>query len=269
MNRAIIVLFLLISPLIINAQSKQSDVLPNNINKKIDSITNIQNILLKKQNSFENSLEQSKSVSDSLKRELLFYKVKEDFYATALSDQSTRFTLIISGILALFALLSFGAFKYEVSKIRESTEKRILKYESKVNKYKIQLKETTNQLIGAKGNLFTSIATSFEKEKSYVSAFRYFIFAARAHGEFNKNRKLKEFEQEVIGNKYRTAISNLHFAKKCLLKISTKEQKIDLKSKIVLLEESIDIMNNFSDTDIKHLISEIRIGIKDKLKNDA
>lgn len=56
--------------------------------------------------------------NDSLKKELLLYQVKEDYYAAALSDQSTRFSLIVASIVGLFALISFSNFKREVRKLK-------------------------------------------------------------------------------------------------------------------------------------------------------
>ena len=47
------------------------------------------------------------ALNDSLKEELRTYKVKEDYFAAALSDQSTRFALIIS-----LVFFSFSGFIY-------------------------------------------------------------------------------------------------------------------------------------------------------------
>lgn len=48
-----------------------------------------------------------KAYADSVQRELTYYKAKEDYFSGALSDQSSRYSLIVASILALAAIVSW------------------------------------------------------------------------------------------------------------------------------------------------------------------
>ena len=128
MNKQLTLIFILIFSLSVFSQ-KNNQIKKYNINDKIDSLNRSelnQNLKIEKLNKLVNFK------TDSLEKELLYFKVKEDYYSTALSDQANRFTLIISGILALLALLSFGLFKNEVSKIRLETDKKLSKHKKEI-----------------------------------------------------------------------------------------------------------------------------------------
>jgi hypothetical protein len=196
--------------------------------------------------------------SDSLEKELLFYKVKEDFYTAALSDQANRFTLIITGILALFAVISFGAFKYEVLKIREETDFKLKKNKKEIENYKKQLSETNIELTGAKANLSTSIAKYFEKENDHVSAFFYYLSAAKSHGESKWSKNVSESE-EPEKKPFDVCLINLDFAIDCLNKITTTKEKTKLKLKLNSVNKIMDYTHNFDNHKVKKNIAKIRI----------
>ena len=119
MIKNIFLLFLIIFTTTFYSQTKSLDSKNKKENLSEAKIKNIENLL--------------KFKSDSLNKELLYYKVKEDYYSTALSDQGNRFTLILSGILAVFALVSFGAFKYEISNIKKETNQKLKIHKDEIN----------------------------------------------------------------------------------------------------------------------------------------
>ena len=80
MMKNIFLLFLLIFTTTFYSQTKSLDSKNKKENLSEAKIKNIENLL--------------KFKSDSINKELLYYKVKEDYYSTALSDQGNRFTLI-------------------------------------------------------------------------------------------------------------------------------------------------------------------------------
>jgi hypothetical protein len=203
---------------------------------------------------------------DTLNKDLLFYKVKEDYYATAISEQSTRFAIIVSGILALFIFISFRSFKYGVSKNTENTEKQIQKIEQEKKElqkieqeyieFKDKLSETSDKFYGGKGNLYTSVSMYFESKKNYHHAFEYQILAAKSHGIHSENNSLKDKE-------YRACIVNLNLSLGHLKKESiNKEYLIKINGKT---KETLDELNSLQSDKVKDLIAEIRILFNKKI----
>ena len=213
---------------------------------------------------------------DTLNKDLLFYKVKEDYYATAISEQSTRFAIIVSGILALFIFISFRSFKYGVSKNTEKTKKQIQKtkqekkqiqkieqekkelqkIEQEFIDFKNKLLETSDKLYGSRGNLYTSVSMYFESKKNYHHAFEYQILAAKSHGIHSENNSLKDKE-------YRACIVNLNLSLEHLKKESiNKEYLIKINSKT---KETLDELNSLQSDKVKGLIAEIRILFNKKI----
>lgn len=205
--------------------------------------------------------------SDSLEKELLFYKVKEDFYTAALSDQANRFTLIITGILALFTIISFGAFKYEVLKIREETDLKLKKHKKEIKDYKKQLSETNIELTGAKANLSTSIAKYFEKENDHVSAFYFYLSAAKSHGERKWTDAIDS--EESAKESFGVCLTNLDLAVNCLNNITTVKEKTKLKAKLSAVNKLLDLTHNFEDNKVKIVIAKIRITCLNLIENIA
>jgi len=206
---------------------------------------------------------------DTLNKDLLFYKVKEDYYATAISEQSTRFAIILSGILALFIFISFRSFKYGISKNTENTEKtkkqiqkieqekkQIQKIEQEFIDFKNKLLETSDKLYGGRGNLYSSVSMYFESKKNYHHAFEYQILAAKSHGIHSENNSLKDKE-------YRACIVNLNLSLEHLKKESiNKEYLIKINSKT---KETLDELNSLQSDKVKGLIAEIRILFNKKI----
>jgi hypothetical protein len=67
-----------------------------------------------------------KANTDSLQRELTYYKAKEDYYAAALGEQATRFGLIIAGLLTFAGLVSWSWFAQQL-RIMNRRIKRLMK----------------------------------------------------------------------------------------------------------------------------------------------
>jgi phosphotransferase system IIB component len=234
----------------INSYSK------NNNQSKVDSSYSVN---LERKISHLESLIKS---NDSLNKELIHYKVKEDYYSVALSDQGERFTLIVSGILALFALGSFGIFKYEMLKINEEVEFKLSEQRNKVKKQKKKLSKTISELKSANGNLNTSIGIHFEKEKDYKKAFKFYLYAADRHGNSAKRRKKSKENSEEI-NHYETCIANLKLALKNLKLINKDNINIDkFKKEFEKGNKTIDTIYALNNEEVKNLISEIRIELQ-------
>jgi hypothetical protein len=250
---------------IIKKNITESNLKIERLYQNIDSLK----IKIKDQNEINtNSLNEI----DTLNKDLLFYKVKEDFYAKAISEQSKRFAIIVSGILALFIFISFRSFKYGVSKNTENTEKtektkkqiqkiekekkELQKIEQEFIDFKNKLLETSDKLYGGRGNLYSSVSMYFESKKNYHHAFEYQILAAKSHGIHSENNSLKDKE-------YRACIVNLNLSLEHLKKESiNKEYLIKINSKT---KETLDELNSLQSDKVKNLIAEIRILFNKKI----
>jgi hypothetical protein len=250
---------------IIKKNITESNLKIERLYQNIDSLK----IKIKDQNEINtNSLNEI----DTLNKDLLFYKVKEDFYAKAISEQSKRFAIIVSGILALFIFISFRSFKYGVSKNTENTKKtektkkqiqkiekekkELQKIEQEFIDFKNKLLETSDKLYGGRGNLYTSVSMYFESKKNYHHAFEYQILAAKSHGIHSENNSLKDKD-------YRACIVNLNLSLEHLKKESiNKEYLIKINSKT---KETLDELNSLQSDKVKNLIAEIRILFNKKI----
>lgn len=245
--KKILLIIIIIFPSLINSQN---NVLKNKLektNSRLDSLEAKQHEIELPIKELKYSLEQSKLKSDSLKSELLFYKVKEDYYASALSDQSTRFTLIISGILALFAIISFGAFKFEVARIQKESNNKYFELQAKFEKYSTKLSKNKKTLVSATGNLNITIATLFKKEKKHGVAFFYYILGARDHGKASKK-----------DDKFKVAINNLEYAMDSL-KNCKADSFVEFENELNVLSKAFDKISAFKNETVKVLIAEIRV----------
>lgn len=230
---------------------------------KLDSKNINDSLYETKINNNENLL---KFKSDSLNKELLYYKIKEDYYSTALSDQGNRFTLIVSGILVLFTLVSFGAFKYEISNIKKETNHKLKVHKDEINNYKKKLSKTITELKSAKGNLNTSIALHFEKEEKYGQAFIFYIGASVGHGHLYKEKKKKKQLGYDEKKRFKTCIANLNLALKNLKLIENPKENEAINNSLDSIKKNIDKIYRFDNEDVKNLISQIRTLLNNEQK---
>ena len=241
----------------------QTKILKKNINELNIKIENL-NLNI---DTLKSNIKKQKLATEKLRtkitfqdKDLLFYKVKEDYYATAISEQSTRFALIISAILALFTFISFKSFKSEVSKIKKRTEKQIKKVETEFIEYKDKLTETSNDLTRAKGNIYASIAVYFRDNKSYESAFRYQLLSAKEHGFHKENNTLKDKSEETD---YKTCIANLKLSLKHLNQTTIKLEQ--LTEDLDKTKGIIDSLSTLENEEVKNLTAKIRILLNEKI----
>lgn len=115
----------------------------------------------------------------TLKEDLLHFRIKEDYYTTALEEQANRFSLIVATVVGIIGLISFAGFKREVSMVK--------------SEYKSQIEEVKKKLIGfneftiyaeisikkATSNFYSNLGHDFIDESNFVSAFNSFFASAR------------------------------------------------------------------------------------------
>jgi hypothetical protein len=208
-----------------------------------------------------------KKENDSLNKLLIHYRVKEDYYSTALGEQSNRFSLIIGSLLGFLALASFGTFRYELNRIIKKTDKQLNIQTKEFDNHKKNVLKLEKNLSTTAGNNYTTIALDFERKEEWVYALVYHLCSCREHyfaTEIKYNEKSEEKEKSEI---YKYVISNLNLARVCLNKI-----KLDDSLKNEVLEERNQFKRDLKKIDkidydeVQDIISEIRIGIRDYIK---
>ena len=153
-----------------------TDLFSQNNNSKADSIhfEKKMNHLIGLVNDFDLENKQSKNKIKSLEEELLFYRVKEDYFSVALGEQANRFAMIIGGLLGILALLSFGGFRYELNRIIKKTDKRLNTQSLEFKEHKKYVVKIDKSLNATAANNFISIAISFQKEKNWVKSLQFY-----------------------------------------------------------------------------------------------
>lgn len=229
-------------------------IFANNKETKTDSL----NKIIKK---YEVTLA---SKNDSLRNKLIIYQAKEDYYATALSDQATRFSLIVASIVGLFALVSFAGFKNEVSKIKKDSEKELRKMKIEIAGFEKRITKQEYSLDVAAGNFFALAGETFMTQKKPFLAFTFYLTACRRHClayiAVKKDESKSESDEEdmLIYCK-----ANLESAVEALEAIPMEEN-----TKNAFIEQSNDLfeeLDTIAETKNSELIlstAEIRIKIK-------
>lgn len=214
--------------------------------------------------SLGNKINELEKKNDSLMTQHLIYKIKEDFYFTAISDQTTKYSLITGTLIALLALISYATFKYELKKLEE--------------KFNLELKNHSNRDKEVLDNHHIGLARSYvnggnsnqilkiilEERKDWIEASYYNLFAA-----YNHFLASCEFLSSSEDDKESIASSELKLVESIL------EETIDLISKIenekkFSSEKSKRIKKWFdkitcSENDkLKYLIAKIRVQIIEK-----
>jgi hypothetical protein len=259
MKKHIIILTLLLTTL---NYSQNKATKSNNILKTTTELIKANNEVLLKdvKSEFYNNY---KRKVDSLNREILYYKVKEDYYASALSEQSSKYIFISSGILAILAIISFGIFKVELFRLKNFTRKKVNKQTKVFDDFKIDFNNLKISSLLTQANVFASIGVHFRKEGDLILSFSYHLDSA----EFNVNyRNLLSIKNgKKIKTKHcETVLSNISIANDIIDEIILEETlKLEMKKKSKRLLKSLDRIYTVESKTVKNKISELRMKLTD------
>lgn len=218
--------------------------------KNVDSIL----CLIESKMSIEQSQSQKlDSINRNLKEQLIIYKAKEDYFAAALSDQSNRFILIVTILLALLGLFSFSWYSVEKKKIN----RKFKSFGEEISKMKKENAALNADLCKTSGNAYAVISKTERRSGSYINSFRFAICAAR------ENTKAKMGN----GNDFSIAIVHLNEAKKdfeiIVKDVINVSQVIEIKNGVF---DDLDIIHMSNAEEIKVLCSEIRVAVSNFTK---
>lgn len=188
----------------------------------------------------ENVIEPNK-LNKELSNELIIYKAKEDYFAAALKDQSTRFAQIVTTLFGLLALMSFSWYKYEKKIINEFEG---IKNENQILNSRIS--QTTS-------NGYIMIAFKLKDAESYFNAMEYtlrgIIEGIKVGEKLNKKAKIAA----------RTGLnSSLNDVEKIIINDEQKAKLIDQKSKIL---KYISSAQKIDDDEIQNKCAMLRLKI--------
>jgi len=208
-------------------------------------------------------------LNDSLKNELIHYKAKEDYFSVALEDQSNRFALIVTGLLALLALLSYGGYKYELSRMKKDVEKQLTEQMVEFEEYKTKIKTLDSGLNTSAANTFVTVAKNYSKEKQWNLALEFYLCAARDHASSallkkELNGDSKEEDKSIT---FQFVIGSLKPATEMLNNLKADNSFKELiQNKTEFLIQQLDNLKNIDCEEVKDLVAELRIGIKNYIK---
>jgi hypothetical protein len=217
----------------------------------------------------KSSMINSNSLIDSLNKELIYYRVKEDYFSDALGDQSNRFALIVTGILALMALVSFGSIRYEMIRIKKGMGKQLSDQMQEFNDYKEKIKSIISSLNVSRANTFSLIAKLATDNKEWLPVLSFNLSAARDHSisamieieAMEKDDKLDKNEEfKFVINNLKKAIDALDEIKK----VPTLKQGI--KDHLKDFIDDINLIDKVDFNEVKDLVAEIRNGINNYIK---
>ncbi|SNR34713.1 hypothetical protein [Lutibacter flavus] len=261
--KKILVILLLISPIISISQrgplTKRIEQLENDIKKT----NKTQDSILIELNKKSSELTRTTNTKETLEKELLFYRAKEDYFISALNRQESRFAVILTSILAILALLSFGVLRYELAKIKGFTKKKISEQTLKIIEHKDKLKGIDTNLNLALGNINMSIGAHFKQNNDLINSLKYYLIGAKHLGEWKLSKNLIEKKKDPL----RLTINNLIAAKQLLDNIIIDNSLTeDVNKQIKKLNKLLDNYSIFENQEIIHLIAQIRVDLNNYIK---
>lgn len=186
-----------------------------------------------------------------LKNQLVIYMAKEDYFAAALGDQSNRFVLIVSILVALLTIFSFSWYNQEKKRIKA-------KFKSLIKEFDVIRKENKNleiKLLNTSANSYNTISYTAEQNNLPLPAFEFSLYAGR------DNYKADQLSDE---HEYTITIATLELAITHLKEvIQDKNLKETIKQSKTKILEALDEFHKSEHNDIKNCIAEIRILLKD------
>lgn len=234
----------------------------------LKSLTKVTNSLIEGQRRLDDkfgvlltNLNNSNTLNDSLKRELIYYRAKEDYYVTALNEQSTRFTLIITSVLALFGLLSFGIYKLELNRIKKFTKKKIQAQKEEFVEHIDKINGIDENLNLVMGNLNVSIAIYFAGEESYTKSIEFYLIGAKYLTKWKTSISKQEEKEE---DKFDKVFINLKYAEDLIDKISSGNiEKEEFKEENKKMNNILDDFIVDSNPLLTNQIAEIRVKLNE------
>lgn len=114
----------------------------------------------------------------NLRAEINNHRAQENFYGNALDEQANRFALIVGGLLALGAFVSWAEFRREVSAVRKSVARAMEAQEQKRGVMEERMRNGEIRALRIQANLLRLFARHNANLERYSAAFVHYVLAA-------------------------------------------------------------------------------------------
>lgn len=124
--------------------------------------------------------EHDKNISNdfkALKEEFVKYEISEKYFSNILSSQTTLFSIIITGLLALASVITLFQFNSIIKKTEEKFKKDIINLEDKWKKHDDLIRDASFNSYKACSNSYISAKELCHQNKEYAYSFIYFLKA--------------------------------------------------------------------------------------------
>jgi hypothetical protein len=194
---------------------------------------------------------------DSINAALTNHRSIEQFFDSALSDQAARFSLIITGLLALTGLLGYSGFRHEVSRLQRETRELFAAQEEKQREIDRRFKDTEGRVLMIGGNTARVVSDVYLTRKRPDEAFYHALHAASFH---HKNYLLDSKKEKAK----RIAIKNLRDASR-YLRLLEQEPSLreKLRARLGPVKQLLIDLQEARDDELLNALAEIRIRLRD------
>jgi hypothetical protein len=264
MKFAIIFITLSLLSQTIWAQNPPSKSDLKKVERELDSLKHSITLL---DNSIDNALIEvdirAQSQIDSLQKELIYYRVKEDYYSDALAMQTAIFGIIIAILVSGASLISWKYVKYKFIQIKEYTEKQLADVLGEFNIIDRKFDGVTSDLYTSEGNLAVSQGLISNDNKQFHIAFNYYVIGGVA---YSRARLIKfgDAEDTATDQNYHSVITSLENAKDIFKSIKTQgKYKDHFKKYFVLMNNEFNSISQVKNQTVIDLLAELRVSVKD------
>ena len=238
-----------------------------NAQNKIDSTATVDNKLKlhdKKFNDFEIENKLMSQKIDSLQNELYKYKLNESYFSTALSSQTTIFSLIVAGLLGLAGFIAWGGYRFQVMRLRKEFREKIKQQSSEFEKLKKGARTLERKLVLTMARVDGVIANTIEDPPT---SLLFSLYAAREW----YNSYLISIDENQKESSLEALSSNLKNSKSVIDEIAKDEKYLEIvkEDRPIILHELSEISKIVDNEKIIDLCAEIRIAINAYVKLDA
>jgi hypothetical protein len=118
----------------------------------------------------------------SYEKELIFYKVKEDFFFNIISKQTEMYIFIVTSLFSLVGLFVYFIYNKQLKDFKEETksfkEDINKEFNTKINKIEIKFKSLHKETYTNQANMAVLLAHKYSESKHSDLEFIYYIKAS-------------------------------------------------------------------------------------------
>jgi len=259
------ILILLLSILLYSFSNSQL-TFSQDITKEINDNISFEDTLktIKKQiQYFKNQNELLSVKVDSLEKELFKLKTKQSFFSNELDEQTVRFSLIVTGLLALIAVVSFGSFRLEVKRVVKETNNIIEKQRQEFEDFKKRMKNNEMKSLMLRADICRINYENYLKTNDKFLAFWFALYTAvNCINVVEIAEDTKDIEDGYTFAKDNLKLALIQFKK--IIRTPSLKTKVEERRNII--SSRINELIKSENEEIIDLSSELRILIKKYLK---